>query len=492
MTTLRRRTSSWTALAGLSAATALLLAPSAASADTFFVNNCLGGKVFDADSLCYDRCREGYSGVGPVCWASCPDGYKDDGALCRRDAHIISANNSSCPWSDVCGLTLSKGCSKCPSGYHNDGCTCRKDVHIVAKASYGRGAGETPYKSCTSNSFTHAVPTDNTPSSFTMLFMGDPQPPRSRTSGDDWTNARRVNREQVIAMNTITMANGGRWPSNAALTQGRGDAIQSPRGVVIAGDLTENWHEDELDHFMDFWGHSDQGAIGHPVFPGLGNHDYANNVGHDWWSKRGRAVDGNNGAAKNAVGFMKAMISCNMVPNFPASLVQSFDTDSLAYSWNIGRFHFVEMNNYPTYTQSVIGVSSALDWMKKDLAAANRAGKRSVLVFHDPSEHWASDLPTFHEAIRGLGVVGIFAAHHHGYIGRAGTDGPTDLDSMKKAGWANGYEVPIFFSGSPMYNTFTMVKFTDGYMNVASMDSTGGIPSFKCLGGPTCAQTVTF
>lgn len=48
--------------------------------------------------LCYQRCRSGYRGVGPVCWAnsqdigvgipveleSCPDGWNNDGLICRE------------------------------------------------------------------------------------------------------------------------------------------------------------------------------------------------------------------------------------------------------------------------------------------------------------------------------------------------------------------------------------------------------------------------
>jgi hypothetical protein len=100
---------------------------------------CPGGEK--SGVLCYPRCAEGYAGVGPVCWQSCPEGYKDDGALCRRDAQILSADNSGCPWYDKCGLTLAKGCSKCPAGMTNDGCTCRRDVHIFAKATQTRGVG---------------------------------------------------------------------------------------------------------------------------------------------------------------------------------------------------------------------------------------------------------------------------------------------------------------------------------------------------------------
>jgi hypothetical protein len=92
-------------------------------------------------ALCYPKCKSGYHGVGPVCWEACRDGYHDDGATCRRDAHIIGSNNSRCPWYDKCGLVTAKGCSKCPAGYHNDGCTCRIDVDIYGKKSYGRGVG---------------------------------------------------------------------------------------------------------------------------------------------------------------------------------------------------------------------------------------------------------------------------------------------------------------------------------------------------------------
>jgi hypothetical protein len=92
-------------------------------------------------ALCYTPCNAGFHGAGPVCWQDCPAGYTDDGATCRRDARIIGANNSACPWWDTCGLVGAKGCSTCPSGYSNDGCTCRRDVDIFAKSSYGRGVG---------------------------------------------------------------------------------------------------------------------------------------------------------------------------------------------------------------------------------------------------------------------------------------------------------------------------------------------------------------
>lgn len=33
-------------------------------------------------ALCYDPCKNGFKGVGPVCWEKCPDGMTECGALC--------------------------------------------------------------------------------------------------------------------------------------------------------------------------------------------------------------------------------------------------------------------------------------------------------------------------------------------------------------------------------------------------------------------------
>ena len=102
--------------------------------------------------LCYTDCKSGYTSptlFPTVCAQACPSGYRDDGLTCFRDAQIISADNSSCPWYDVCGLTFAAGCSTCPSGYTNDGCTCRIDANAIVKTRYDRGVGK-PLDACPS------------------------------------------------------------------------------------------------------------------------------------------------------------------------------------------------------------------------------------------------------------------------------------------------------------------------------------------------------
>eukprot|EP00916_Digyalum_oweni_P006470 GHVL01011094.1.p1 GENE.GHVL01011094.1~~GHVL01011094.1.p1 ORF type:complete len:246 (-),score=41.79 GHVL01011094.1:635-1372(-) len=47
--------------------------------------------------LCYDACKSGYKGVGPICWQSCPSAFPDDkGAICCnedcKDTSPVSIN----------------------------------------------------------------------------------------------------------------------------------------------------------------------------------------------------------------------------------------------------------------------------------------------------------------------------------------------------------------------------------------------------------------
>ena len=39
---------------------------------------CPSDKLYDA-GLCYSRCPEGYTGVGPVCWLGAPKGWVECG-----------------------------------------------------------------------------------------------------------------------------------------------------------------------------------------------------------------------------------------------------------------------------------------------------------------------------------------------------------------------------------------------------------------------------
>jgi hypothetical protein len=91
--------------------------------------NCGGGKQKDA-GLCYDSCRSGFKGVGPVCWSTQSPSY-NPGQECTKKI------------AGVCVMTKMKSCR---DGYASDKiATCWLD-----KASYGRDAGTVPTE-CGSN-----------------------------------------------------------------------------------------------------------------------------------------------------------------------------------------------------------------------------------------------------------------------------------------------------------------------------------------------------
>ncbi len=97
---------------------------------------CASNEDLDA-GLCYDRCQEGYDGVGPVCW-------KQAGSYGRGAGTIPGSTCGSGKEMDA-GLCY----PVCNSGYHGVGPVCWNNQ----PASYGRGAGTIP-----TNIFTHACP----------------------------------------------------------------------------------------------------------------------------------------------------------------------------------------------------------------------------------------------------------------------------------------------------------------------------------------------
>jgi hypothetical protein len=383
-------------------------------------------------ALCYPPCAAGYSGVGPVCW------------------------------------------SACPAGFHDDGATCRKDAVVVPKPSYGRGAGTVP-PILSSHSFSNPLPPVGSTAPFTMLFASDTQLPwwtdHAPACTDDacvLAHGLDTNRRQIAAMRAIQRitsvdpkGTAGVWPAGHVTRDG-GAAITRPRGVVINGDLTAYFHQWQTDLFENLY--VDPASFDLPLFPGLGNHDFANNV-RDCYSTRtpSRLLD-HNGCAKDAVDFIKATMFGDKVPTFPIGSVQSFDNGSLAYSWNFGAWHFVQLHNYPTYAQPDLGVSSAIAWLTADLSAATAAGRRSVIDFHDYGDHLKQDDPAFLGAIQGQRVAAIFAGHIHSDAGLVG--------------YAPGGAIPVFRSGASEYETFLLVEFGDSYMNVGVVDSGVSPPRF--------------
>ena len=457
---------------------------------------CGSGKEKDG-ALCYPACKSGYYGVGPVCWAHCDSGYRDDGATCYKSILHFYAKDTygrgagsplnSCGSGEqqngqLCYPDCKSGYSgagpvcweNCPSGYHDDGATCRKDADIFAKSSYGRGAGHIP-STCNTSSFTKTI-TSKTKQPFTMVISGDVQLPwwqiadptsSSGESSDPNCNSTECVKTKAIQMNENLIAAIASvqstlktWPNSSLLTKGAGTPITAPVGLIINGDLTAYFHPEEEELYRQFY----HAQFTLPVYPGLGNHDYSNNVKTDTSGSQGCS---DNVCADRAIKYLKSTINCSAETNFPATQVSNYDDGSMAYSFEIGKYHFVQLNFYPGYTKTEISVTSSNAWLKKDLAAATKAGKRIVINLHtNDSEAWASD-SDFLSAIQNQNVVAIFGAHIH----------PNSGFQQYLSNGTNT-KIPFIRSGSPHFSRFMLVQFGDDYINFAILSDTAGVPAF--------------
>jgi cytolysin (calcineurin-like family phosphatase) len=119
-------------------------------------------------------------------------------------------------------------------------------------------------------------------------------------------------------------------------------------GVIVNGDLTEFGKQgSDVEDYIDIY---DLGVSAN-VDAGLGNHDYANNV-DDCFT---------NFCASAMVTYFADQVSSLNVIDFDYSVQQTplvgipsvrYDyVGSLAYSFEIGDIHFVQLNNCPTYTR---------------------------------------------------------------------------------------------------------------------------------------------
>ena len=129
-----------------------------------------------------------------------------------------------------------------------------------------------------------------------------------------------------------------------------------PKTLVINGDLTAYFHRDERQLYETFY-HTING-LKH-FFPGLGNHDYSHAGGggyngDEWISPR-------HCNANHAIGYLRSGF-CHKINNFHAQRrVTRYDSKSLAYSWEEGPYHFVQLHYHPNYESVSLGVQNSWD-----------------------------------------------------------------------------------------------------------------------------------
>jgi hypothetical protein len=178
--------------------------------------------------------------------------------------------------------------------------------------------------------------------------------------------------------------------------------------IFISGDLTAYFHPWEKRAYDSIYNNIDGMKY---YFPSLGNHDTKHlgggMYGGDQW------IGPPNCNMEHAIGYMKSGF-CGQIPAFDADRIVRYDSSSLAYSWDEGRYHFVHSHYYPSYEMASVKYRSSLEWLDRDLMLAHDSGLATILFVHA-----AQGLNEAMETIiLGKNVRAIIAGHTHRCLSR--------------------------------------------------------------------------
>lgn len=249
------------------------------------------------------------------------------------------------------------------------------------------------------------------------------------------------------------------------------------KGVIVNGDLTAFGHNWQLPGFETYF----RNRIKAPVFIGLGNHDYANNVNDCFSNHCARRMVDYLAQSVNAMSVSKLLSHWTRAETPQDYLITGFDyavaesrkesayeyikkhRGSLAYSFEIGNVHFVQLNNYPSYETSFEGlklhpdvrnlyeITPAFSWLEKDLQKADQAGKTLIVNMHDFAEHISTaDKEKAIALFSRYHVAGVFWGHFHGWVGHHVIKGKV-----------SGETLDGFHCGSTPFNTYLLAHFKD-------------------------------
>jgi hypothetical protein len=181
-----------------------------------------------------------------------------------------------------------------------------------------------------------------------------------------------------------------------------------PNTLIMNGDLTAYFHPWEKKAYDNIYTNI---AGMKYYFPSLGNHDIEHSggamYGGDQW------VGPPNCNMEHAIAYFKSGF-CGEIPGFDSDRIVRYDSSSLAYSWDEGRFHFVHAHYYPSYEMASVKYRSSLEWLERDLHIAHNSGLATILFVHN-----AQGLNEAMESvILGKSVRAIIAGHNHRCLSR--------------------------------------------------------------------------
>ena len=287
---------------------------------------------------------------------------------------------------------------------------------------------------------------ESLPSSFGMVFCSDPQypwydemlPEGLTTEDQIKENSARQIREQYESVNRL-----------AQERRDSGSPFQV-EGVVINGDLTAFGHDWQYEKYTELLK-----VLAVRYYPGLGNHDYSNNVDDSVM----------NNCASRMVDFMHSWLKSSSESGailgydfterayYQAPALRTDYEGSLAYSFNIGKAHFVQLQNFPSYADSwdrwdaaharrdYYYIREAFYWLRNDLALARNRGDIVIVALHQYGDNFIEPaLSQFNQIVKDYGVSAVFAGHVHGHCRRDGT--------------VYGTTIPLFRSGAASHQDY--------------------------------------
>lgn len=258
----------------------------------------------------------------------------------------------------------------------------------------------------------------------------------------------------------------------------RDNASTPFKGLIINGDLTSFGHDYEREFFHNNYTIHNPKKDDLLIYPGLGNHDYQNNV-NDCGAKD---TQGRNNCAGGMMHIMadwilgykgldkgktpvcnKLLISCDIYAfnKNPWQTTGNRNVNgSLAYSWEIGDFRFIQLQNYPHYTVTfkrgwnkgasswTMQAKNSMVWLGKQLEDAHNNNKYVVLNLHDIQYYFnenGDQKKELEDLIKQYqkNIRAIFVGHLHQRIGKHGSLGGVD----------------IIYSGAPIAGRFLKVEF---------------------------------
>jgi len=351
---------------------------------------CTEGKLYHR-GYCYKPCRYGYDDAQfATCFkTTCPEGHVElAGGLCKGEGLLGVFK------------TKAKESEQRAPGVLPD--TCRLG------ASFGPGAQE-----------------DDGNRDFTVIIASDTQLPWcSGEMKGDMECAKRENWRMVQSMHNV---------ESLTWVKGPEEKVAKPIGVHITGDLTAYAHENQIQEYRKIWetreGEDPNKNIQLPVWPGLGNHDYSNNLNACFFLDEEITWAGYGGVcscAQRAIAYIRSAVSkCGgktVVPNF-GGMVDHYEHASAAYAVKNGKIRFVHLHNYPTFRrQELTGVASTMGFLRKEVIESNRTGDYLVLMIHDIGNKfgWTDNVDRmnyFLDITQGARILAMFAGHWHGWGG---------------------------------------------------------------------------